>query len=127
MTTFHILWIYCLISICHTDILPGTIGHVYNHMSYNCTGSSLAQLVIKNKLLCAAQCAQQFVTCNTAVFDSSTIPQCLLYNEVLMPANLIVSPDAVVYDFLQNKFKGRKCMTIATVSEATNCMHISSR
>jgi hypothetical protein len=99
-------------STCHADILPSLIGDVYNQRNYNSTGSSLAHLVIKNRLLCAAQCANQFVTCSTAVFDSSVIPQCLLLTEVVKPANLVVSINAVVYDFQQSKFRGRKHIKI---------------
>ena len=74
MDYLHILWSYYLISTCAADMMHSMIGHVYNQMSYNATGSSLAHLVIKDKLLCAAQCANQFTNCNTAVFDSSTVP-----------------------------------------------------
>ncbi len=100
-------WIYYLISICTADILSSTIGDVYNRMSYNSTGLSLARLAINNRLLCAAQCANQYPNCSTAVFDSSVIPQCLLFSEIMMLANLVVSMNAVVYDFGQSKFKGR--------------------
>jgi hypothetical protein len=112
MAYLHALCICYLISICTADILPSMAGDVYNKMGYNSTSFPLAHLIIKNKLLCAAQCANQFVSCNTAVFDSSVSPQCLLLSEIVIPANLIVSINAVVYDFQQSKFRGRKHIKI---------------
>jgi hypothetical protein len=112
MAYLHVLWIYCLIGTYVADSLPSMIGHVYNQMSYNSTNSSLARLIIKSKLLCAAQCAHQFATCNTAVFDSSAIPQCLLFNEIVIPGHLVVSINAVVYDFQQSDSPGRKYIEI---------------
>ncbi|CAF1318675.1 unnamed protein product [Adineta steineri] len=44
-------------------------------MSYNSTGTIITRLTVKYQVTCAAQCANQFANCNTAVFDSLTIPQ----------------------------------------------------
>ncbi len=71
-------------------------------MNYIPTGSSLAQFVIKSKLLCAAQCARLFRTCNIAVFDGSGNSQCSLYTEILVPANLIPLTNAIVFNFRRN-------------------------
>ena len=96
------------ISTCTADIVSSMVGNVYNQMRYNSTGSTLARLATKSKFLCAGQCANQFINCSTAVFDSSVTPQCLLFSEVVVPANLVVSINAVVYDFQQSKYKGRE-------------------
>lgn len=112
MAYFLLLCISSLISICTSDIPVKMNGQIYNQKKYNPIGSSLAQLIIKNKLLCAAQCAHQFPTCNTAVYDSSVVPQCLLFSEPLTEANLIDSNNAVVYDFQQSKFRGMKSTKI---------------
>ena len=103
----HLLWIYYVTSTYAAGSLPSMSAYVHNEMTYNVTGSTLARLVIKNKLLCAAQCANQFSSCNTAVFDSSVAPQCLLLSETVIAANLILSNNAVVYDFQQSKLKGK--------------------
>jgi hypothetical protein len=95
MAYLHVLLVCSFVSACAANTSRSMNGHVYNQMSYSASGSSLAHLIMKNKLLCAAQCAYVFATCNTAVFDSSATPQCLLFSEVLIPANLIVSTSAV--------------------------------
>jgi hypothetical protein len=88
------------------------LGHVYNQMNYEATGSSIAHLVIANKLMCAAQCAHRFFTCNTAVFNSSSIPQCQLYSEVVMPGHLVISKTTIVYDFQQTKSNSKKISSV---------------
>ena len=77
-------------------------------MDYNSTGSSLARLNITKELLCAAQCANHFPTCNIAVFNGSAIYQCSLFSELLLAEKLIMSSNAVVYDFQLSKFQGTK-------------------
>ncbi|CAF4248921.1 unnamed protein product, partial [Adineta steineri] len=57
-------------------------------MTYSSTDSSLAQLIIKHKMLCAAQCAYEYPDCNTAVYDSSVVPQCLLFSAPLTQLQL---------------------------------------
>ncbi|CAF1314718.1 unnamed protein product [Adineta steineri] len=49
-------------------------------MTYNSTGTIITRLTVKYQITCAAQCANHFAHCNTAVFDSLTIPQCSLYS-----------------------------------------------
>ncbi|CAF1318462.1 unnamed protein product [Adineta steineri] len=70
-------------------------------MSYNSTGTIITRLTVQYQVTCAAQCANQFANCNTAVFDSLTTPQCSLYSGSVTPANLIVSINTIVYDFQQ--------------------------
>lgn len=84
------------------------IGRIHNQMGYNATGSSLAELITTKELLCAAQCANHFPTCNIAVFNGSAIYQCSLFSELLMPQKLMISSTAVVYDFQLSKFPGTK-------------------
>ncbi|CAF4193876.1 unnamed protein product [Adineta steineri] len=72
-------------------------------MSYNSTGTIITRLTVKYQITCAAQCANHFANCSTAVFDSVTIPQCSLYSGKVTPANLTVSMNTIVYDFQQSK------------------------
>ncbi|CAF4158968.1 unnamed protein product [Adineta steineri] len=72
-------------------------------MSYNSTGTIITRLIVKYQVVCAAQCANLFTNCNTAVFDSLTTPQCSLYSGKVTPANLTVSMNTIVYDFQQSK------------------------
>ncbi|CAF1187884.1 unnamed protein product [Adineta steineri] len=103
MAYLYILCMYYLIWITSANALHSTIGNVYYNMSYNSTGTIITRLIVKKQLLCAAQCANHFANCNTAVFDSSTIPQCSLYSGRITPANLTVSMNTIVYDFQQSK------------------------
>lgn len=104
----HAFFICYFISTCTANTVPSMVGNVYNQMTYNSTGSTLARLATKSKLLCAVQCANQFINCTIAVFDSSVTPQCLLFSEAMVPVNLVVSINSVVYDFQQSKYEGRK-------------------
>ncbi|CAF1192488.1 unnamed protein product [Adineta steineri] len=63
----------------------------------------ITRLIVKYQVVCAAQCANLFTNCNTAVFDSLTTPQCSLYSGKVTPANLTVSMNTIVYDFQQSK------------------------
>ncbi|CAF0857132.1 unnamed protein product [Adineta steineri] len=94
-------------------------------MSYNSTGTIITRLTVKYQVTCAAQCANQFTNCNTAVFDSLTIPQCSLYSESVTPANLTVSMNTIVYDFQQSKLPATPSLyrwntTGITVAGASN-------
>ncbi|CAF1189894.1 unnamed protein product [Adineta steineri] len=75
MTCLRILCMYYLIWTTSANALFSTIGNVYYNMSYNSTSTIITHLIVKKQLLCAAQCANQFANCNTAVFDSSITPQ----------------------------------------------------
>ena len=99
------------IGTCWSDLTLKTNGHVYLHMNYSTNSSPLAQLVVTKKLLCAAQCANAFLSCNTAVFIDGSTPQCLLYNEPLIRANLVSSMQAVVYDFQEEKLTGKDLLS----------------
>ena len=116
MIYLRIFFIHYLIDIRATDQSLSLAGRVYNQMTYEAIGSSLAHLVITNKFICAAQCAHQFVTCNTAVFNSSSIPQCRLYSEVVMPGLLFISNTTIVYDFQQAKSKSKNLSIFDTKS-----------
>ena len=108
MARFLVLLIYGAIHTCTADTVNAMRGHLYGQMNYNFTGSLIAQLSVNKKLICASRCAHQFPTCNTAIFDTSMIPQCLLSTELVIPARLVVSTSAVVYDFQQSKFIGMR-------------------
>jgi hypothetical protein len=98
-----------IINTCAANALNTMMGRIYNQMDYNSTGSLLAQLHITKKLLCAAQCANNFPTCNIAVFNGLAImSQCSLFSELLIANKLIVSSNVVVYDFHQSKFQGMR-------------------
>ncbi len=97
-----LFWIHCVISSDPFAAYYQMNGNEYQQMTYNPTGSLLAQFIIKSKFLCAAQCARLFPDCNIAVFDYSVNSQCSLYTETLTPANLITFADAVVFHFNGN-------------------------
>ncbi|CAF1158353.1 unnamed protein product [Adineta steineri] len=75
MAYLYILCMYYLIWITSANASLSTIGNVYYNMSYNSTGTIITRLTVKYQITCAAQCANLFANCNTAVFDSLTIPQ----------------------------------------------------
>ncbi|CAF1369505.1 unnamed protein product [Adineta steineri] len=94
-------------------------------MSYNSTGTIITRLTAKKQLLCAAQCANQFANCNTAVFNSLIVPQCSLYSGRITPANLTVSINSIAYDFQQSKLTATPILhrwnkTGITVAGASN-------
>ncbi|CAF4125113.1 unnamed protein product [Adineta steineri] len=103
MAYLYILCMYYLIWITSANASLSTIGNVYYNMTYNSTGTIITRLTVKYQITCAAQCANLFDNCNTAVFDSSTIPQCSLYSGRITPSNLTVSMNTIVYDFQQSK------------------------
>ncbi|CAF1257972.1 unnamed protein product [Adineta steineri] len=88
-------------------------------MTYSSTDPPLAQLIIKHKMLCAAQCAYEYPDCNTAVYDSSIVPQCLLFSAPLTQVNLISSINAVVYDFQESKFRATTSTTTTSTTTTT--------
>ncbi|CAF1278090.1 unnamed protein product [Adineta steineri] len=88
-------------------------------MTYSPTDPPLAQLIIKHKMLCAAQCAYEYPDCNTAVYDSSAVPQCLLFSAPLAQVNLISSINAVVYDFQESKFRATTSTTTTSTTTTT--------
>ncbi|CAF0829287.1 unnamed protein product [Adineta steineri] len=103
MAYLYLLCMYYFIWTTRTNASLSTIGNVYYNMSYNSTDTIITSLTVKYQVVCAAQCANLFVNCNTAVFDSLAIPQCSLYSGRITPANLTVSINAIVYDFQQSK------------------------
>ncbi|CAF4197131.1 unnamed protein product, partial [Adineta steineri] len=103
MAYLYLLCMYYLIWTTNANASLSTIGHVYYNMSYNSTGTIITRLIVKYQVVCAAQCANLFTNCNTAVFDSLTTPQCSLYSGKVTPANLTVSMNTIVYDFQQSK------------------------
>lgn len=56
------------------------ISDEYKGMNYLPTGYLLAQFNTKSKLLCAAQCARLYPTCNIAVFDKMCKKESLMFN-----------------------------------------------
>jgi hypothetical protein len=108
MVSLLVFRLFFIINIGTADTVFMITGNVYNQMNYNFTIPSLAQLSINNKLTCAIQCAHYFANCLTAVFDASAIPQCFLYSETVVPAQLFVSTGTIVYDFHQNKLQSMK-------------------
>ncbi|CAF4179034.1 unnamed protein product [Rotaria sordida] len=104
-------------------------GNEYKNMTYNPNGSLLAQLNIKSKLICAAQCAHQYFTCNTAEFDDTVVPQRVLYSEPLIIINLVHSINAVVFDFQKEKFIDRICTSfwkMPSSDEGTNLTYLNA-
>jgi len=73
-------------------------------MNYNTHSPSIPQFAVNNKVFCAAQCACQFSTCQTAVFDYSATPHYSLFSEILVHTSLINATTAAVYDFQENNF-----------------------
>ncbi|CAF1158825.1 unnamed protein product [Adineta steineri] len=69
---------YSRIWITSANASLSAIGNVYYNMSYNSTSTIITRLIVKYQITCAAQCANQFANCSTAVFDSLTIPQSTL-------------------------------------------------
>ena len=107
MTFSDVFYLTLIISTCAADRLPSMIGKVYYRRDYNASDPMLAQLATSNRFLCAAQCANQWTSCRTAVYDSSVLLDCRLYSEAMIPMRLIASSNVVVYDFQQNKTHGK--------------------
>ncbi|CAF1058431.1 unnamed protein product [Adineta steineri] len=125
MAYLYLLCIYYLIWTTRTNASLSTIGNVYYNMRYNSTDTIITSLTVKYQVVCAAQCANLFVNCNTAVFDSLAIPQCSLYSGRITPANLTVSISTIVYDFQQSKLPATPILhgwnkTGITVAGASN-------
>lgn len=102
-----ITFVWILICNHHSHASNAMNERVYQQTTCNTTSSSLAQLALQNKFVCAAQCAHQYPTCNTAVCDANVFPQCVLYSEPMLKAKFVRPVSARVYDFQQLKFKGR--------------------
>jgi hypothetical protein len=99
VSLFLALWLCSYIISSSPSTLQQTVGHEYNQRRYLPADSSTDQFTVGSKLLCVAQCARRFSTCNIVVFDRTVSPQCMLFSEPFVPANLVASIDAVVVDF----------------------------
>jgi hypothetical protein len=94
-----VLWFCSYIMMSSPSTQQQMVGREYNQMHYLPTSFPIDQFTVGSKLLCVAQCARQFPTCNIVVFNRAVSPPCMLFSEPLVSVNLAASLDAVVVDF----------------------------